>query len=217
MAAVHQTVSYEDFQLQISQLPQGLLALVHLYSPWTEFKSNNAPQFSKLASKYRANTISFIAVNTKSIPEVHRQYEIKTAPRILLLRDGTLLEAIQGIDFDAVEATVARNADIERLPGMTQEQIYEQIASIVAKQPLMLFMKGTPQQPRCRFSMRMVKLRAKHNVDYGSFDVLEDEDIRMHVKEYGEWPTFPQLWANGAVIGGCGCGERIVFYKRYQS
>jgi monothiol glutaredoxin len=65
-----------------------------------------------------------------------------------------------------------------------------------------LFMKGTPEQPQCGFSARAVAILRELEVPFGSFDVLSDMDIRQGVKEFGDWPTIPQLYINGSLVGG---------------
>mmetsp|Transcript_2813 Transcript_2813/g.7742 ORF Transcript_2813/g.7742 Transcript_2813/m.7742 type:complete len:94 (+) Transcript_2813:886-1167(+) len=66
----------------------------------------------------------------------------------------------------------------------------------------MLFMKGTPDAPECGFSSRIVALLNEHGVAYGSFDILRDPDVRQGLKEYSRWPTYPQLYAHGTLLGG---------------
>ena len=66
----------------------------------------------------------------------------------------------------------------------------------------MLFMKGSPQAPRCGFSRQMVELLAEVKATYGYFDVLTDETVRQGIKAYSNWPTFPQLYINGELVGG---------------
>ena len=79
----------------------------------------------------------------------------------------------------------------------------EQIADLVSKHPVMLFMKGSPQQPQCGFSARVVQILDFLKVKYHSFDVLSDENIRQGIKEYGNWPTIPQLYVKKELLGGC--------------
>jgi Grx4 family monothiol glutaredoxin len=66
----------------------------------------------------------------------------------------------------------------------------------------MLFMKGTPLQPRCGFSRQVVDLFSQHNVTYGSFNILADEAVRAALKEYSNWPTYPQVYVDGELVGG---------------
>ena len=79
----------------------------------------------------------------------------------------------------------------------------ERIKKLVQENPLLLFMKGTPQAPQCGFSARVVQLLDFMKIRYESFDVLSDEQIRQGIKVYGNWPTIPQLYAHGELIGGC--------------
>jgi len=66
-----------------------------------------------------------------------------------------------------------------------------------------LFMKGTPEDPQCGFSAQVVSILQDLGIEFGSFDVLSDENIRQAIKEYANWPTIPQLYINGKFIGGC--------------
>ncbi|KAI9197748.1 hypothetical protein LWI28_003640 [Acer negundo] len=67
----------------------------------------------------------------------------------------------------------------------------------------MLFMKGTPDSPRCGFSSKVVNALREEGVSFGSFDILSDEEVRQGLKVYSNWPTFPQLYYKGELIGGC--------------
>ncbi|PIN88153.1 monothiol glutaredoxin, Grx4 family [Candidatus Woesearchaeota archaeon CG10_big_fil_rev_8_21_14_0_10_32_24] len=64
-------------------------------------------------------------------------------------------------------------------------------------------MKGTPQQPKCGFSLQVKNVLEELGVEFASFDVLSDEEIREGIKEYSNWPTIPQLYINGTFVGGC--------------
>jgi len=77
------------------------------------------------------------------------------------------------------------------------------IEEMVSKNPVMLFMKGNPEQPQCGFSGRVIQILDFLKVKYESFDVLSDEEIRQGIKEYGDWPTIPQLYVNKELLGGC--------------
>lgn len=65
-----------------------------------------------------------------------------------------------------------------------------------------LFMKGSPDFPECGFSMRAVSILRALNTEFGSLDILRDPEMRNAVKEYRNWPTFPQLYVKGELVGG---------------
>lgn len=81
----------------------------------------------------------------------------------------------------------------------TQEKIRQQIGS----DRIVLYMKGTPDAPMCGFSAQTVKVLNAVGARFSSFDVLADDEIRQGVKQYSNWPTFPQLYIDGELIGGC--------------
>ena len=76
------------------------------------------------------------------------------------------------------------------------------IEEMLGKSKIMLFMKGNPSFPQCGFSARAVAILKEVGAEFDSFDVLEDEEIRQGIKEYGQWPTIPQLYVNKELVGG---------------
>jgi monothiol glutaredoxin len=77
------------------------------------------------------------------------------------------------------------------------------IAQAVEQNPVVLFMKGTPDAPRCGFSSLVVQVLDHLGVDFVGVDVLQDEALRQGVKEFSDWPTIPQLYVKGEFVGGC--------------
>jgi monothiol glutaredoxin len=78
----------------------------------------------------------------------------------------------------------------------------DRIQSLLASNKVFLFMKGTPDAPQCGFSMRAVSILKAMGVDYDTFDILSDGEIRQGVKEFSNWPTFPQLYVDKQLVGG---------------
>jgi monothiol glutaredoxin len=76
------------------------------------------------------------------------------------------------------------------------------IADLVAKNDVLLFMKGTPLFPQCGFSSKAVAILEHIGVEFGSVDVLQDMGIRQGIKEFSDWPTIPQLYVKGEFVGG---------------
>ncbi len=83
-------------------------------------------------------------------------------------------------------------------------EINDRIKTTVEGHPIVLFMKGTPQFPMCGFSSKASQaLKQAGAVGYHTVNVLEDPEIRANLPRYSDWPTFPQLFINGELIGGC--------------
>ncbi len=96
------------------------------------------------------------------------------------------------------------------MTGMdTQQRIKEQVES----NPVVLYMKGTPQMPQCGFSAMAVQaLQACGVTSFASVNVLADPEIRQGIKEFANWPTIPQLYVNGEFVGGAD-----ILREMYQS
>ena len=81
--------------------------------------------------------------------------------------------------------------------------IQAELDSLVKTNPVVLFMKGSPQFPQCGFSSRTVEALKACEADFLHVDVLQQPDVRANLPQYSQWPTFPQLFINGELVGGC--------------
>ena len=79
----------------------------------------------------------------------------------------------------------------------------EKIINDIENNSIILYMKGTQERPMCGFSARVVNTLNSHSVVFQDVNVLEDPEIRVRLSEYSNWPTIPQLFVNGELIGGC--------------
>ena len=86
---------------------------------------------------------------------------------------------------------------------VTDEQIREEILATIEQNRIMLFMKGTPDFPRCGFSARSVQCLDAAGADYAAMDILPDPRIRQQLSAHSGWPTIPQLFIDGELVGGC--------------
>lgn len=93
---------------------------------------------------------------------------------------------------------------------MADPELKSKIEELIAANPVLLFMKGTPDMPRCGFSMRVVQVLDQVDVDYGAIDVLPAlQPLREVTTEIADWQTFPQLYVNGELLGGCDIVEEM--------
>ena len=84
-----------------------------------------------------------------------------------------------------------------------EEDINARLAKLVKSSKVVLFMKGDRGEPRCGFSRKVVEVLNDTGVEYSTFDILQDEDVRQGLKTFSNWPTYPQLYAGGELLGGC--------------
>ena len=81
--------------------------------------------------------------------------------------------------------------------------INERIQHQIDGDSVVLYMKGTPVFPMCGFSAQVVQILSHVGVPFQSYNILEDQDLRQGLKEFSNWPTFPQLFVKGELVGGC--------------
>ena len=79
----------------------------------------------------------------------------------------------------------------------------EKIQRQIAENPILLYMKGSPKLPSCGFSAQAVQALAACGERFAYVDILQNPDIRAELPKYANWPTFPQLWVDGELVGGC--------------
>ena len=87
-------------------------------------------------------------------------------------------------------------------PAEALGELKERIESVINADKMVLFMKGNAEFPQCGFSANTVAILKHLGKSFTTFDILQDMDIRQGLKEYSNWPTFPQLYVNGKMIGG---------------
>lgn len=102
---------------------------------------------------------------------------------------------------EASSAT-ATNGNAQTNGAPVREDLNTRLSELVKAAPVMLFMKGTPSAPQCGFSRQTVSLLREKNVRYGFFNILADDEVRQGLKEFSEWPTFPQVYVDGELVGG---------------
>jgi monothiol glutaredoxin len=81
--------------------------------------------------------------------------------------------------------------------------VNDRIKKQLSDYPVLLYMKGTPDFPQCGFSAQTVAALRAVNAEFAYVNIFEDAEVREGLKQYSNWPTFPQLYVNGELIGGC--------------
>ena len=83
------------------------------------------------------------------------------------------------------------------------ETALETIKRQISENPILLYMKGSPQAPQCGFSAKTIECMVGCGQRFAYVDILRNPEIRATLPSYAEWPTFPQLWVDGELVGGC--------------
>lgn len=115
---------------------------------------------------------------------------------------GELMGGLDIVSEMAVSGSLLEQFGVSAAAIPTLANMNDRLKSLINRAPVMLFMKGNPSQPRCGFSRSIVGLLQEEGIEFDSFDILTDEDVRQSLKEYSDWPTYPQLYVKGELIGG---------------
>jgi monothiol glutaredoxin len=83
-----------------------------------------------------------------------------------------------------------------------KEDTLERIQQLIKENKIILFMKGNAQMPQCGFSANSIQILNQFNKKYATYDILQDPSLRELIKDFSQWPTFPQLYVNGELVGG---------------
>jgi Grx4 family monothiol glutaredoxin len=106
-----------------------------------------------------------------------------------------------GIEHLSAAASAPAIMAREPTPPPSEEQL-NRLRSLINQAPVMLFIKGTAETPRCKFSRALVQLFRDEEIPFDTFDILGDNEVREGLKKLSDWPTYPQIYFRGALVGG---------------
>eukprot|EP00904_Undaria_pinnatifida_P001553 jgi/Undpi1/11399/HiC_scaffold_30.g13696.m1 len=205
--AVVEAVTLKEYDAAV-----GSKTCVFFWAAWHEPSKPGGQMdevFSQLADLHQG-AVTFIKVEAEANPEVSEKLEIATVPTFVLLKGGLTYGKVEGADPPVLAKRVQELAN-ERLPDKeavadgaegVEPELAAKLKRLISTSPVMLFMKGAAKEPKCKFSRRMVEVLRGAGVDFGSFDILSDDEVRNGLKAYSNWPTFPQLYVKGVLLGG---------------
>ena len=93
------------------------------------------------------------------------------------------------------------------------EALQRRLEKLISASPVMVFMKGNPAEPKCGFSRKLMALLKEDKIACGTFDILKDETVRQGLKQFSNWPTYPQVYVHGELIGGLDILMEMKVYK----
>jgi Grx4 family monothiol glutaredoxin len=143
--------------------------------------------------------VDMVAVNLEDARAANAQAKAAAAAAAII--DGTPAQVAPGADRHPHTVPTSVTGVTDAAGELTQE-LRAHLEGLVSDHQVVLFMKGVPDAPRCGFSKATVEMLRDKQVAFGSVDVLADDRVREGMKLFSEWPTFPQLYAGGELLGG---------------
>ncbi|XP_058453782.1 glutaredoxin 3-like [Malaya genurostris] len=187
---------------QYNKLIGSSAVSVALFSAeWAEQCKQILSVMSELAKQSVYGGIQFLDVPAEDLSEVALKHQIEAVPTVIFFRAGTAVDRIDGVDIAALitkcrKFSGASNSDI------TEGTLEDRLKALINQCNVMIFMKGDRNVPRCGFSKQLIAIINETGVTYETFDILTDEEVRQGLKTYSDWPTYPQVYVKGELIGG---------------
>ena len=192
---VHSIESQEQWDSILSSRDR---VVCHFWAPWSESCLQLEAVMQQLASEH--GDLEFVQLEAEKFPNISQKNNITAVPTFILYRVRGEIARVNGAN--AAELTKKIQLLAETPTGVIGIDINQRCKSLIHSAPVLLCMKGSGNEPRCRFSKQIVDILNERNVDFLSFDILQDPEIREGLKEFSNWPTYPQLYHNGDLLGG---------------
>jgi len=201
MATIHICKDEDSFK-QIMRKAQHQLSVLHFEAEWAPECKHMNDVLTELAKEYVH--IIFVRVSAEDVENVSQSYSIECVPTCLILKELKVIDKVEGADAAQLSKAIKFHASSFTAPVInpTFNNLEDRLKSLINSQPCMLFMKGAPSEPRCGFSRQIVQILQDNNIQFGHFDILNDNEVRQGLKKYSDWPTYPQVYVKGELIGG---------------
>ncbi|XP_071090093.1 uncharacterized protein [Haliotis cracherodii] len=212
-AGVKEVDTVEDFNKLLNDAG-GNLVVVHFAAPWAPQCQQMTDVIRELAKDNQLSQVRFVQLEAEKLAEISEKNNIIAVPTFIFFKGGKSVDRLDGAnatDLTKKVQSLSKGGAVASPPPQPQKQdLNTRLKQLINSAPVMLFMKGNRQEPRCGFSRQMVSILQEKNVSYSTFDILSDEEVRQGLKAFSNWPTYPQLYANGELLGGLDIVKELV-------
>uniref|UniRef100_A0A1I7XMA7 Glutaredoxin domain-containing protein n=1 Tax=Heterorhabditis bacteriophora TaxID=37862 RepID=A0A1I7XMA7_HETBA len=181
-----QLLNEDDFKKFISD---SSLSLVHFYASWAASCDQLNTVLVDLHEELENDSFKSAFIDAEGVPTVSLKCNITAAPTVVFFKNGQEVDRVNGFQPSDIRLKIAQHSVLfiapHSKPKAHDEDLNSRLKRLINSQRLMLFMKGNPEQPRCGFSRQIIEMLSGVNAIFGSFDILEDEEVRQGLKVAG--------------------------------
>ncbi|XP_014252914.1 glutaredoxin-3 [Cimex lectularius] len=210
MTGVLNLASADEFN---TVLRSAGLMVCHFYADWVDQCRHMEKILIEMANLPEYKGVKFAKLQAEDVPVISHKYGIAAVPTILILRRNQVVDRVEGANPGTLISKLKQqinNIKLDKFPEGVQSlpaggeplELNERLKKLINKSAVMLFMKGSVDEPKCGFSRQIIDILRSVKADFKTFDILTDNEVREGLKKYSEWPTYPQLYVNGKLIGG---------------
>nr|XP_016928256.1 glutaredoxin 3 [Drosophila suzukii] len=168
-------------------------------------------------SKITGEKLQFISLNAEQFLEISMKHQIEAVPTVIFFAKGSAVDRVDGVDIAAISSKSKKLAESASSAAATGQTLEDRLKALINTAPLMIFMKGDRNGPRCGFSKQLIAIVNDTNLPYETFDILSDEEVRQGLKTYSDWPTYPQVYVKGELIGGLDIIKELLANKELEA
>jgi len=187
-----------------TEVDKARLTVVHFWASWAN-QCEPMDEAMTILSEELPH-VGFVRVEAEEVPDVAMEYEVAAVPTFVFFRSGKVVDRVEGAKAADTSKMIRNLAKQEPLPkaaaAKAKEPLEDRLKKLIKADKCVLFMKGDRVAPKCGFSRQTVELLKSVNADYATFDILTDDEVRQGLKTFSNWPTYPQLYVDGELIGG---------------
>lgn len=178
------------------------VTVLHFTATFSKHCDTVSAALTALATQHAA--LRVYQVDAEKAPKCSERYGIEAVPTCVILSNSKVQETVAGLNMPrvakAVTQALSKTGQEETVVNV--KPLKERLQELTTMAPCVAFIKGSPEAPRCKFTRALMELFTKHNVQFSYFDILADPEVREGLKEFAGWPTYPQVWHKGELLGG---------------
>ena len=194
------------------------LIVVLFYADWHEQSKYIVSVFKSRSKAHPDSVFAYVNTENPEIRKLVQKYSVEVVPTILFFNGSK--ELLLRLENESPQKLTDKIAEYEKANKVSFElkrlEMSEKIEKILATFPLVIFIKGTPDTPKCDYSATLVSKLRELKVRFAHFDVLSDEDIRNWFRHYASWNTYPQVWLNQKFVGGVDTTIALIKEGKFQ-